>query len=578
MRVHSLLLERDDVASYADIMARSRDRAPDHAAASRTKTVPVLHADERKKMKRKRKMTRAQRKAALKNLAKARRARRAGEGVVHRTKKGKFSKRAKHVAGRVGSEARRRPRKHKRHHHASEAPRKKKKKGGGSSSAKRTAAQKRYLAARRRAEREKSTEAQKELLAAIRSLKAAVPEQRRSWRRKKKKKSGKKKKSHGHKKSHKKSKKHAKRKKGTHMSRKKSKSRKKGHKKGHARRKYGKVRVRLARKKHRVSIRLPAKKKRGPRYHVSVSRGRRRVASIAAETHRRRRHAFDNPMEPMETGIAFFTSLVGYGAMSFGRRWLAAHRPEASGSLPGVMAAELAPMDWKQWLLGAVLTGGPLVGAHFVKNVPVRSVLTGFGFGAGIATLGKALDDGIAKLAGKTQLGGLLYAPEISGAAMLAPAQPKTGAGGLPECTTCGRRDGLGRCCKSEYGGPSHMERPPFGNTAAPPPPPTDQGQPPPPPPFVPPAVDRMTPPVARRPPPPDLTGGGDTGGGGGTPIPPGITASTPGTNIQAAPPSIAGSSPVPAAPAIGPVRINGAPKRVNIPNYNWGSKDEAAE
>lgn len=85
-----------------------------------------------------------------------------------------------------------------------------------------------------------------------------------------------------------------------------------------------------------------------------------------------------------------------------------------------------------------------------------------------------------------------------------------------------------------------------------------------------------MTPPVARRP-PADLTGGGDTGGGGGTRIPSDI-ASTPGTNIQAAPPSIAGSSPVPAAPAIGPVRINGAPKRVNIPNYNWGSKDEAAE
>lgn len=260
-------------------------------------------------------------------------------------------------------------------------------------------------------------------------------------------------------------------------------------------------------------------------------------------------------MGGMEFGIALFTGLIGYGAMSFGRRYLAAHRPEASGSLSGVMAMELAPMDWKQWLLGVVLTGGPLVGGHFIRNVPLRSVVQGFGFGAGIATAGKALDDGIAMLTKKTELGALLYAPEVSAQAYIKPQG--TGAGALPEgeCETCGRSDGLGKCCRSSYtGAPNRMDV-----RDNPPSVPPAQAQPP-----IegpPPVINNMTPrdvPVPPAPPPPPQITGPQTP----TFTPP----------VSQAPSSPVPAQPLPQSPIVG---VRGFPSRMSMPNWNWGHQGD---
>jgi hypothetical protein len=357
--------------------------------------------------------------------------------------------------------------------------------------------------------------------------------------------------------------------------RKKSRGRRKGHRRATKKQLRALRKARAARKRNLRS--------RGHRrHHVKgyVARRRKRrwrvPAHLSRETHRRRRRhhrrgAFDNPMGAMEFGIALFTGLLGYGAMSFGRRYLAAHKPEASGSLAGVMGEELAPMDWKQWLLGGVLSVGPIVGSHYIKNVPVRSIVAGFGFGAAIATLGKAIDDGIAMLGSKNETIGLLYAPEVSGQAFRNQQAPKTGTAGLPEnqeCQTCGRRDGLGKCCRSSYdGAPNRMNQ--SGGPQTPPGQQTTVVEIP-----VQPPVS-MTPPVARIPVPP------------ATPPPPVIppptipvtptiplTPTIPTSTIPTS--SVVPVSPVPMQPALpiaAPVGVRGL--GMSMPNYNWGHEDD---
>lgn len=274
-------------------------------------------------------------------------------------------------------------------------------------------------------------------------------------------------------------------------------------------------------------------------------------------------------MGGMEFGIALFTGLIGYGAFSFGRRYISIKYPtgQISGDATAIMAHELAPMDWKQWLLGGVLTIGPLVGGHFIKNVPLRSVVQGFGFGAGIGTFGKALDDGLAMLTKSTQLGALVYAPEISGQAFVAAAAapPKAGTAGLPECTTCGRSDGLGKCCRSSYAGaPNRMDV-----TGNPPSVPPAQAQPPisaPPqqtqnltPREIP--VPPAPPPTPQIPPPPVLQQ---------NPLSPQV----PGNNLPAAPPAMS-PSPIPAMPLTAPVGVRGFPRMNGLQNHNWGHPDD---
>lgn len=257
-------------------------------------------------------------------------------------------------------------------------------------------------------------------------------------------------------------------------------------------------------------------------------------------------------MGAMEFGIALFTGLIGYGVMSFGRRYLASKKPEVSGSIAGVMGEELAPMDWKQWLLGLGLTFAPLVGGHYIKSVPVRSVVQGFGFGAGIATFGKAMDDGIAMLTKKTELGSILYSPELSGQAFRDQTTPSNavGAAGLPECATCGRSDGLGKCCRSSYdGAPNRMD---VRNN--PPSVPPAQAQPP----IQQTPPVNMTPPVARP-----------------LPVPP-----APPPTTQNVPPAI--STTVPAPLPLNPPIAQPLPQPMTVgvrgfpmPNWNWGHQGD---
>lgn len=269
-----------------------------------------------------------------------------------------------------------------------------------------------------------------------------------------------------------------------------------------------------------------------------------------------------------------FTSLIGYGAASFGDRYLSTKN--ASGSLQVLMGEEMGMMDLKRLALGLGVPVVSLVGAHYISKPAIRSVVQGFGFGWGLRTLGHLLDNGIAKIGEKSDFVRSLYAPEVAGQASQAQIAAATtnqqqGVGAIPNCTTCGRSDGLGKCCQ-----PSRME--PVHRTPAGPPPftptapqerPISDGSTTGPVPPAPPRIS-MTPPVARPLPPAETTT--TVVARQPTPAAPAVPATQ---TIATAPPVFAAQ---PAAPAISmpqPVGVNGAPRRIPVPNYNWGHQED---
>jgi hypothetical protein len=296
-----------------------------------------------------------------------------------------------------------------------------------------------------------------------------------------------------------------------------------------------------------------------------------RVPGHLSREKRRRRGAFDNPLGGMEFGLMLFTSLIGYGAASFGDRYLSTKN--ASGSLQVLMGEEMGMMDLKRLALGLGVPIASLVGAHYISKPALRSVVQGFGFGFGLRTLGHLLDNGIAKIGEKSDFVRSLYAPEVAGQASQAQiaaltTNQQTGTGALPECATCGRADGLGKCCRPSRMEPVHRPQagpPPFTPTAPQERPISDGSTTGP----VPPAPPRisMTPPAARPlPPPPSETPQMPAPRTPATPATPIMTPATPATPVFAAQPAIS------AVPAVG---VNGAPRRIHIPNYNWGAKED---
>lgn len=269
-----------------------------------------------------------------------------------------------------------------------------------------------------------------------------------------------------------------------------------------------------------------------------------------------------------------FTSLIGYGAASFGDRYLSTKN--ASGSLQVLMGEEMGMMDWKRLALGLGVPVAALVGAHYIPKPAIRSVVQGFGFGFGLRTLGHLLDNGIAKIGEKSDFVRSLYAPEVAGQASQAQiaaitTQQKAGTAGLPECATCGRADGLGKCCQPSRMEPVHRPPagpPPFTPTAPQERPISDGSTTGP----VPPAPTRisMTPPVARPlPPPPSETPPARTPFTPATPATPAgplLTPAAPPATVFAAQPAIS------AVPAVG---VNGAPRRIHTPNYGWGHQED---
>ena len=334
-------------------------------------------------------------------------------------------------------------------------------------------------------------------------------------------------------------------------------------------------------------------------YSRETSRRRRRRSSGRRRSHSRRHHhsrrhsrrrgySMENPLEPMEILVGALTGTLGFIAADALDRVWATHallpnpglptgtdgKPNwtdnpamTGGSYPGLYnaTAVLAPMDWKRWLSGVGITAAPFLLAMAIKNPVGRSSLQLFGFGAGVRILGKAADDLMAKLFGRTSWGARLYDGEARAAALRAvngntadPSltnYPTSGLGALPEetgvggacgCVNC--TTGVGSCCRKSA---SAVLPPPSGVPQAP-------GQPANP--VVPPAS--MTPSAPAAPPPTNPT------------APPAQFVprlpSAPSQVVTGAP-----SSPF-AAGAAGLPR-QAAPVRKNP--YAWGgSNDQAAE
>jgi hypothetical protein len=357
----------------------------------------------------------------------------------------------------------------------------------------------------------------------------------------------------------------------------------KGHYSHEARRRHG-------RRRHRYAREFAAQAR---------GRGRRRHS-------RRYRGALENPLSGMELAITIFTGSVGYMAAEIADRMMAVRNgaPLVTLAVNGGKAPQL-PMydDWPRLVVGAAITGAPLVASAFIKSPTWRSALQTMGIGAGLRTVGHILVSVAAKLTAPAadakqttaQVQKNIFAFEQS----LASAydtwnkqtdQQKTdaekayetaqGTAGLPQgtgaCPTCKRTDGLGACCGRMSQQPPQAQPPlppPPPITATPPasPPPVSM-QPPmvpqaPPPPYNPPAV--TPPPVVSR--------------------PPGDVSRPPGSMLPGSPPAIAIPAtpafvPSPASPLVGAGRGMGMPQRFMAgtgsvaprPNFNWG--EDAAE
>jgi hypothetical protein len=337
----------------------------------------------------------------------------------------------------------------------------------------------------------------------------------------------------------------------------------------------------------------------------------------------------------MELAITIFTGSVGFMAAEIADRMMAVRKgaPLVTLAINGGKAPQL-PMydDWPRLLVAAGITGAPLVASAFIKSPTWRSALQTMGIGAGLRSVGNILVGLAAKFtkpaadakltAAQTQ--GNIFAFEQSLAdgydawnkqtadqkTAAEKAYEGTGTQGLPQgtgaCSTCGRRDGLGTCCRSVSPPPQQQQAP------LPPPPPIHIDQGPPPGSQLPPVITRTgdgggggggrtpfpeNPPAVSRPP------GDITGGGGGTPASPRI----PGSNLPGGNPPVGGPpgsmlpgptpggggggssafSPLPTSPLVGAGRqipprfMAGTGGVAPRPNFNWGHQgrsEDAAE
>ena len=341
-----------------------------------------------------------------------------------------------------------------------------------------------------------------------------------------------------------------------------------------------------SRRKHRVKAHMS---RETPRRKRRRSGGRRRSSGRRRTgMSRRRGYALENPLSAAEIGWGALTGTLGFlAADALDRVWATHALAPASGGGVGTdgkplfgdtpptagtgifktnyvglynATAILAPMDWKRWVSGVLITGVPFAVAMAIKNPVGRSSMQFFGFGAGVRILGKAVDDLMAKFFGRTSWGARLYDGEARAAAMRTLAAggtdttgnfPTAGLGALPEstgvagCSCANCSAGVGSCCRKA------------GSQALPPPVgvPQSSGQP-------------ANPVVAV-----------------GTPDAPPPVSPPMGAPPQGTPRTF---SPAPALPAPAPIpgmfaglprrpaaqQANGARKSA----YTWGANDNAAE
>jgi hypothetical protein len=535
--------------SYADLMAKMRQNAPDHAAArtrsssaptSGAVSAPVLYADDKRKRKRRVKKKRLTKARARENLGETRtRSRRRRAKETSRRKMAKATP-AQLRALRKARAAKRR--------YGMEAPGKKRKRPGAKRhkvrghrrKGTRVKAHMSYEESRRRRRRYRRR---------ARETVAEAPRRRRRARR------------------------------GSPRRR------------SYRRRRRAREFAGEARRRHR------RRRPRAREYAFEARRHRRRGR-------RRYRGALENPLSGVELAITLLTGSVGFMGAELADRYMARREgaPNVTLVVNGAKAPQLAMYhDWPRLIVAGAVTAAPLGLSMFVTGPVWRSALQTMGIGAGLRSIGNILIGLAAQLTLDAKKESWkdpknIFAFEQSLTQSYedwakAEADKKKGTEGLPgkqgtgalegSCPRCGRKDGLGACCRSYGFQPQDFPGTTQPSQPLPPPPPivTEQQTPPPPP--------SMTPPVARVPPPARERNGG--GGGGGeqpeTPVPP-PQISQPS---QPLPHNGGGGGYTPPGITAGPVSssmlsqpiLRGIPRGAGVgaivprPQWDWGAKED---
>lgn len=190
--------------------------------------------------------------------------------------------------------------------------------------------------------------------------------------------------------------------------------------------------------------------------HYGASRkrgGYHRAGRIVKEN-----YSMENPLDMSELATGLGAGLLGYIAADVADRMIAGR-----GVLGGTLYAEAAPIysDYMRLGAGLLMAAAPLVGAHFVNGAKHRHLRAGlqfFGFGAGVRTLGHLFTDLVSsQLKGNATVGPTiqaLYPHEIASAGQIAGAKV-AGAGALPEQIGEAARglgmipEGLAACCNA---------------------------------------------------------------------------------------------------------------------------------
>ena len=221
-------------------------------------------------------------------------------------------------------------------------------------------------------------------------------------------------------------------------------------------------RRKASRRRRRYAREVPHQIHRTQRGRFSKSGRSKLVGRITGEARRRRRHtrrrAMENPVNGWEILTGLLAGGFGYVTGDVIDRWLATRdrgKDAQGNTLPTGPATPISTDLLVRGGAGVVVAALPLVGAHFISSPMWRSGLQFFGFGALFHLVGKGVDELGAYLfrdSAADSTGRRLFSTDID----YLKAAGIQGLGAAPGCSTCGRRDGLGACCRSQLpAGPS---------------------------------------------------------------------------------------------------------------------------
>lgn len=428
--------------NYMERLAALRgDRQHAAGAHGSVRSAPVLHADEeRAKKKKKRKLSRKQKAALAKGRRVMAQMRRAKKGKsMPKRKKGKKRSKSGHVRTIKGRKA--------------IAAYKRAKSRGARGKTRKVVlhgkAAKKYLRSKAGGRRRKAAKHVSRVT--LHGKKAAAYVKRRHSKKRKHGKGKKRKHAMGHRKSAKRvaAGKKAARTRKRHKAERAAARRRGGrsHKRGGHKRAYHRKKTRHRKRGGRAKRRYKGIVRRANRSGKFVGKGgrihgrKRRGGYHRAGRIVRENYSMENPLDMGELATGLGMGLLGYIAADLTDRYMAAGRPPLGGTL----YAEASPIysDYLRLAVGIGMGALPLVGAHFINGAKHRHIRAGlqfFGFGAGIRTLGHLVNDLISsQLKNNSMVGSTvqaLYPHEIVSQGQLAGAQKAIaaqGAGALPE-------------------------------------------------------------------------------------------------------------------------------------------------